>query len=152
MLHKRVKIQKKIYCGVFKSHCSCPPTCRTLYPRSPSGGRLMYDKESLLLQWEARLLYGIQSHQESSAQCREAVRSWACPTPTWSTSRLMLPLTWVLFNNSCCIRDKSVILIRGEFTVNCDWNVLYDASSRDWFILQFGNSGGPLINLVSHLL
>lgn len=89
-----------------------PLTCRILYPHSPLGGRPMFDKESLWLRWEARLLYGTQSRQESSAQCREAVRSWACPTPTWSTSRLMQPLMWVLCNNlrrymiSSCTQGK----------------------------------------------
>lgn len=71
---------------------SSPLTFRILCPHSLWVSHLMFDKESLWLQWEAPSLYGTQSRQESSAQYREAVRSWACPTLTWSTSKLMQQL------------------------------------------------------------
>lgn len=175
-------------------------TCRTLYPHSPSVSRLMFDKESLWSPWEAPLLWRIQSHQESSAQCREAVRSWVCPTQTWTTSRPMQPLMWVVCSNPFCRCIWSPDLFMYVREENCEnqlgkicfapffssqvtclkpwkypwmWGTVASNGSGknkpveiycdskmshmmladvacDWFVLQFGNSGGPLINLVSH--
>lgn len=52
------------------------------------------------------------------------------------------------------VRNISVIMDQENMSLRSGFAVTYSHSMRlhikcDWFVLQFGNSGGPLINLVS---
>lgn len=131
---------------------------------------LIWDQGSLWLPSAAPSHCRTPSPRASSAQHREMARSWASKTQTWTTSRLTLLLMWshthtllhthpVYSMSGSSVWDRcyilifililTLILLYGFF-----WLCAYVSKSVNrisLFCAQYGNSGGPLVNLVSRV-
>lgn len=82
----------------------------------------------------------------SSAPPREEARSWASATLTWTTSRRTPSSTWVQRRTHVGWHHHSVTCCDSLLEM---YYFLCSNISYLFVFLQYGNSGGPLVNLVS---